>query len=66
MTPAIPIGAMARPSYQSAVDFLFKDSASGLISIPWQFQAASAAQGIVNLVLLFLLGLALRNHFKFR
>ena len=59
---AIPFGATSRPAFQSAVKTLFESD--GLIDIPWQIQAASAAQGITNLVLLFLLGLALRNHFK--
>ncbi len=63
---AIPFGATARPAFQSAVKKLFEQGDYALIEIPWQFQAASAVQGITNLVLLFLFGLALRNYFKFR
>ncbi len=63
---AIPFGATARPAFQSAVIELFEQGSPGLITIPWQIQVASAAQGITNLVLLFLAGLALRNYFKFR
>ena len=59
---AVPFGATARPGCLSAVKTLFESD--GLTDIPWQIQVASAAQGITNLVLLFLLGLALRNHFK--
>lgn len=66
LASAIPFGATARPSFESAVRTLFQDSQSGLIQIPWQYQAVSATQGITNLVLLFLLALALRNYFKFR
>jgi hypothetical protein len=63
---AIPFGATARPSFQSAVQVLFQKVGSGAIDIPDAVQIVSAVQGIVNLVLLFLLGLALRNYFKFR
>lgn len=66
LASAIPFGSTARPSFQSAAKVLFYDSQSDLIQIPWQYQFASAGQGITNLVLLFLLGLALRNYFKFR
>ena len=63
---AVPFGATARPAFKSAVNVLFQQDSAGQIDIPWQIQAASAAQGITNLVLVFLLGLALRNYFKFR
>lgn len=63
---AVPFGATARPAFQSAVKELFRQANTETINIPWQIQTASAAQGITNLVLLFLLGLALRNYFKFR
>lgn len=63
---AVPFGATARPAFQSAMTTLFQNKITGAIDIPWQIQAASTAQGITNLVLVFLLGLALRNYFKFR
>jgi hypothetical protein len=63
---AFPFGATGRPAFQSAVKILFEKDSTGSIDIPWQIQAASAAQGITNLVLLFLMGLALRNYFKLR
>ncbi len=63
---AVPFGATARPAFQSAVKVLFQQDSAGSIDIPWQIQAASAVQGITNLVLVFLVGLALRNYFKFR
>jgi hypothetical protein len=63
---AIPFGATARPSFSAAVEVLFEDNVNKVVDIPWQVQVASAGQGIVNLILLFLFGLALRNYFKFR
>ncbi len=63
---AVPFGATSRPAYRSAVELLFQKGIDGPVNIPWQFQVASATQSIVNLVLVFLLGLALRNYFKFR
>lgn len=62
---AVPFGSTARPAFQSVIQKLFQ-SESGLLVIPWQFHAASAAQGIINVMLVFLLGLALRNYYKFR
>ena len=61
---AMPFGATAKPAFEAAVELLFKVAEPDIVDIPWQIQAASATQGIVNLILVFLLGLALRNHFK--
>ena len=63
---AVPFGATARPAFQSAIQVLFQQDSTGLIDIPWQIQAASSSQGIINLVLVFLLGLAIRSYFKFK
>ena len=63
---ALPFGATARPAFRSAIEVLFQRGIAGSVDIPWAIQFASAAQGLVNLGLLFLLGLALRNYFKFR
>ena len=61
---AVPFSATARPTLLSALESLFTDVNSGLTKIPWEVQLVSAVQAVMNLVLLFLLGLALRNHFK--
>jgi hypothetical protein len=61
----VPFGATARSVFKSAVDVLFLRD-DGQVVIPMGIQVASSAQGIINLVLVFLLGLALRNYFKLK
>lgn len=57
----LPFGVLARPALDDAVKMLFDTS-----TVTAAVQAVAAGQGLINLVLLFLLGLALRNHFRVR
>ena len=61
----LPFGATARPTFQSAVKFLFEQS-DGRIIIPTDIQVVSSLQGLGNIILVFLLGLAIRNHFRLK
>ena len=66
LASALPFATAARPTYQSALAILFGSDESGYLDIPWQFQLVSGGQGVLNLVLFFLLVLAIRNYFRFR
>ncbi|MEM7172355.1 MAG: hypothetical protein AAF530_19465 [Pseudomonadota bacterium] len=58
----LPFGTFSRSVLESSAVVLFTNSASGLIDIPMAVQLASTCQGLMNLFLLFLVALALRNH----
>lgn len=60
----VPLAATTRPSYQGAIELLF--SSDGFASVPGSFQYTSLAQGVLDLMLIFLIGVALRNHFLVR
>ncbi|MBM3951277.1 MAG: hypothetical protein FJ311_07470 [Rhodospirillales bacterium] len=55
----LPIGTFAKPAAETAGIDLF---AYGVV--PWGAHVTAIFQGVVNALLVFLLALALRNHFK--
>lgn len=60
----IPFAGTTRPSYHTAVERLFTQE--GIFSIPSSFQYLVMTQGIIDLVLIFLIGVALRNYFHMK
>ena len=62
MSNAFPIGNALRPAYTTALETLFGKSGA----MPMQFQIALTLQSVGSLILLFLIGLALRNFFRLR
>lgn len=60
----IPFASTTRPYYQTAVERLFADD--GGLDIPTVFQYLAIAQGVIDLVLIFLISVALRNFFHMR
>ena len=62
VSSALPIGTALRPTYTSATQTLF--GGSGALPLP--FQIALLLQNVVSLILLFLIGLALRNYFRMK
>lgn len=60
----IPFASTTRPSYQAAVERLFMNE--GILNVPSSFQYLAMTQGIIDLVLIFLIGVALRNYFHMR
>ena len=61
---AFPFGGVARPTLAASIEELFRRGGASAIEIAWQFQLLSVVQATVNVILVFLFGLALRNYFK--
>ncbi len=67
LSSSIPFGRMLNPAFDRAFEWLFPKSHHqiiGTVDITIGFQIASIAQGIVSVILLFLIGLSIRNYFK--
>lgn len=64
LSNSIPFGKLLNPAFDSAVKNLFIRSNTTDIDIPFLFQFVSMFQGIISAILLFLIGLGIRNFFR--
>ena len=67
LSSSIPFGRMLNPAFDRAFEWLFPETHHqiiGTVDITIGFQLASIVQGIVSVILLFLIGLSIRNYFK--
>lgn len=67
LSSSIPFGRVLNPAFDRAFEWLFpktRHQIIGTVDITLGFQIASIAQGIVSVILLFLIGLSIRNYFK--
>jgi len=68
ITSMVPFGSNVRPTYQVAINDLFRPIAHEVTEgrVPANFQLWSLSQGVLTLTFLFLIGLALRNFFRMK
>jgi len=65
LSNSLPFGRLMNPAFDRAFNTLFGSSdASNEVAIPFLFQLASIGQGVFSVIMLFLIGLGIRNYFK--